>query len=77
MHVTVPALLLYFASQIVAPRKFSLVCFRLKPPAGDRDNGRALNAALLESVNESGKFFFTHTVSCITCYFGRVSGVSV
>ncbi|CAI5487357.1 unnamed protein product, partial [Closterium sp. Naga37s-1] len=69
--------------QLMAPRTFALVCFRLRPPGqaeqhmeghgggeqgggargGGGDEGWALNEALLEAVNSSGKAFLTHTVS--------------
>ncbi|GAQ86385.1 aromatic aldehyde synthase [Klebsormidium nitens] len=48
--------------EVLVPRTFALLCFRAKPPAGDPDNGRTLNATLLENVNKTGKLFFTHTV---------------
>lgn len=57
--------------QVLVPRTFALVCFRVKPSAGDPDNGRTLNATLLENVNKTGKLFFTHTVrnQCLlTCW---------
>jgi aromatic-L-amino-acid decarboxylase len=41
--------------EIVAPRHFSLVCFR-------RDGTDAENAALLERVNATGEVFLSHTV---------------
>lgn len=61
MHFLIGSTLL---SQVLVPRTFALVCFRVKPPQGDPDNGRTLNATLLENVNKTGKLFFTHTVSC-------------
>ncbi|KAJ0967391.1 hypothetical protein J5N97_024308 [Dioscorea zingiberensis] len=48
--------------EVVAPRTFSLVCFRLVPPEGDQDNGYKLNYNLLDAVNTSGKIFISHTV---------------
>ncbi|KAJ7570760.1 hypothetical protein O6H91_01G133900 [Diphasiastrum complanatum] len=48
--------------EILAPRTFALVCFRLKPLVGDLDNGYRSNAELQEAVNSSGSIFFTHTV---------------
>ncbi|EPS58074.1 hypothetical protein M569_16742, partial [Genlisea aurea] len=47
--------------QIVVPRKFSLVCFRLVRNEGD-DVENGLNRDLMEAVNSSGKIFITHTV---------------
>ncbi|XP_057438483.1 tyrosine decarboxylase 2 [Lotus japonicus] len=46
----------------VAPRTFSLICFRLLPPSNSEDHGNKLNRDLLESVNSTGKIFITHTV---------------
>eukprot|EP00249_Psilotum_nudum_P018946 c27032_g1_i2 orf=156-1640(+) len=48
--------------EIMVPRTFALVCFRLKPFDGDQDNGYALNSSLLEAVNASGEMYFSHTV---------------
>ncbi|GJP36996.1 hypothetical protein CLOM_g8768 [Closterium sp. NIES-68] len=57
--------------ELMAPRPFALVCFRLKPLSagarggmggGGEDGGRELNAALLEAINSSGKAYLTHTV---------------
>lgn len=48
--------------EMVAPRNFSLVCFRLKPLENDTDNGRTVNATLLEAINSRGACFLTHTV---------------
>ena len=50
--------------QVVAPRTFSLVCFRLLPPPNSEDHGNKLNRDLLDSVNSTGSVFITHTV-CI------------
>ena len=41
--------------ELVSPRNFSLVCFRLR--ADNRTNRR-----LLDRVNDSGRVFLTHTV---------------
>ena len=40
--------------EVVAPRHFSLVCFR-------RDGSDTENEALLERVNATGEIFITHT----------------
>ncbi|KAF0909527.1 hypothetical protein E2562_037166 [Oryza meyeriana var. granulata] len=48
--------------EVVTPRTFSLVCFRLLPPTSDQDNGRKLNYDLMDGVNSSGKIFISHTV---------------
>ncbi|ERM99170.1 tyrosine/DOPA decarboxylase 2 [Amborella trichopoda] len=51
--------------EIVVPRTFAMVCFRLAPPTGSRwetDNGEELNKALLEAVNSTGLAYMTHAV---------------
>ncbi|KAG6557398.1 hypothetical protein Mapa_000667 [Marchantia paleacea] len=48
--------------EMVAPRNFSLICFRLKPLENDTDNGKTVNATLLEAINSRGDCFLTHTV---------------
>ncbi|KAL5196921.1 hypothetical protein ABZP36_000433 [Zizania latifolia] len=48
--------------EVVTPRTFSLVCFRLLPPTSDRENGRKLNYDLMDGANSSGKIFISHTV---------------
>uniref|UniRef100_J3MKD2 Tyrosine decarboxylase n=1 Tax=Oryza brachyantha TaxID=4533 RepID=J3MKD2_ORYBR len=48
--------------EVVTPRTFSLVCFRLVPPTSVQDNGRKLNYDLMDAVNSSGKIFLSHTV---------------
>lgn len=50
--------------EIMAPRIFALVCFRLLPPPADpdNDNGYALNSRLLDAVNSSGHIYLSHTV---------------
>ncbi|KAI3669615.1 hypothetical protein L6452_40906 [Arctium lappa] len=47
--------------EIMVPRQFSLVCFRLKPFDGF-DSAELLNKALLERVNSTGQVYMTHTV---------------
>lgn len=47
--------------EIVVPRKFALVCFRLNPP-GRVDSVDELNRELLDSVNSTGRLYITHTV---------------
>lgn len=47
--------------EVVAPRKFALVCFRLKPRF-EGDDASELNQRLLEAVNSSGQAFMTHAV---------------
>jgi aromatic-L-amino-acid decarboxylase len=46
--------------EIVVPRKFALVCFRLKPEL--ESEGSKLNRELLNAVNSSGRAFMTHGV---------------
>ncbi|KAJ4851343.1 Tyrosine decarboxylase 1 [Turnera subulata] len=48
--------------EVVTPRTFSLVCFRLLPPDNTEDGGNKLNQDLLDAVNSSGKIFISHTV---------------
>ncbi|KAH6776705.1 Pyridoxal phosphate transferases superfamily protein [Perilla frutescens var. hirtella] len=54
--------------QVVVPRNFSTVCFRISPLKIHRNNRvideetNDMNAKLLESINESGKVFMTHAV---------------
>ncbi|XP_077210927.1 tyrosine decarboxylase-like [Tasmannia lanceolata] len=56
--------------EIVVPRTFSLVCFRLRPPpvvigseimSGD-EYANDLNCKLLEGMNASGRLYMTHAV---------------
>ncbi|KAM3683403.1 hypothetical protein ACJW31_12G144700 [Castanea mollissima] len=49
--------------EVVTPRIFSLVCFRLLPPRNNEDNGNKLNNDLLEAINSTGKIFISHTVN--------------
>ena len=53
---------LSFFVQIVTPRIFALVCFRLLPRKNE-DGGDKLNQSLLDAVNASGNMFISHTVS--------------
>ncbi|RDX98841.1 Tyrosine decarboxylase 1 [Mucuna pruriens] len=48
--------------KVIAPRTFSLVCFRLLPPLNSEDHGNKLNRDLLDSVNSTGSVFISHTV---------------
>ncbi|PKA54142.1 Tyrosine decarboxylase 1 [Apostasia shenzhenica] len=48
--------------EVLVPRTFSLVCFRLIPPSDLADNGYKLNYNLMDAVNTSGKIFLSHTV---------------
>ncbi|KAJ8747188.1 hypothetical protein K2173_010021 [Erythroxylum novogranatense] len=48
--------------EVVSPRIFSLVCFRLLPPDDNEDVGNKLNHDLLDAVNSSGRAFISHTV---------------
>lgn len=49
--------------EITVPRRFALVCFRLKPkkPLGSGQS-ELINRKLLEWVNSTGRVFITHTV---------------
>ncbi|KAJ4832794.1 Tyrosine decarboxylase 2 [Turnera subulata] len=47
--------------EMVVPRKFALVCFRLKAGKDSKDDEN-LNKKLLQEVNESGNAFMTHAV---------------
>ncbi|XP_010470706.1 PREDICTED: tyrosine decarboxylase 1-like isoform X2 [Camelina sativa] len=48
--------------EIVTPRIFSLVCFRLVPKENDEKKCNNQNRKLLDAVNSSGKLFISHTV---------------
>ncbi|KAH9316642.1 hypothetical protein KI387_025269, partial [Taxus chinensis] len=48
--------------EVMAPRTFALVCFRVLPPVNDPDDGCTLNSSLLDAVNESGRIYLSHTV---------------
>ncbi|KAJ0810543.1 putative aromatic-L-amino-acid decarboxylase [Helianthus annuus] len=49
--------------EIVVPRRFSLVCFRLKQLNGfDSNCTEFVNKMLLERVNSTGQVYLTHTV---------------
>ncbi|PON44393.1 Aromatic-L-amino-acid decarboxylase [Parasponia andersonii] len=48
--------------EIVTPRVFSLVCFRLLPASKDEALANKMNHDLLNDVNSTGKAFMSHTV---------------
>ncbi|KAG9144948.1 hypothetical protein Leryth_021671 [Lithospermum erythrorhizon] len=49
--------------EVVTPRKFSLVCFRLlSPPEYHQIDINRLNHDLLDAINSTGKVFLSHTV---------------
>ncbi|KAL7113207.1 hypothetical protein ACP275_04G048000 [Erythranthe tilingii] len=48
--------------EVVAPRNFSLVCFRLLSTQKDLEYSNRLNRELLDAVNSTGKLFISHTV---------------
>ncbi|XP_041009177.1 tryptophan decarboxylase TDC2-like [Juglans microcarpa x Juglans regia] len=48
--------------EVVVPRNFALVCFRLNPFSGeDPGHTEALNRKLLDWVNSTGRVYMTHT----------------
>ncbi|KAG7579839.1 Pyridoxal phosphate-dependent transferase [Arabidopsis thaliana x Arabidopsis arenosa] len=47
--------------EIVTPRIFALVCFRLVPVKNEEKKCNNRNRALLDAVNSSGKLFISHT----------------
>ncbi|MCC6319811.1 MAG: aspartate aminotransferase family protein [Phycisphaerales bacterium] len=49
--------------EVVTPRTITLVCFRLRAREGEgQEESNKRNAALLESINASGKAMLSHTV---------------
>ncbi|XP_042003833.1 phenylacetaldehyde synthase-like isoform X1 [Salvia splendens] len=48
--------------EVAAPRRFSLVCFRLVSARNDVEHANQLNRELLEAVNSTGNLFISHTV---------------
>lgn len=62
---TFTLLIIHHNWQIVTPRIFSLVCFRLLPPHNDETYATKLNHDLLDTVNSTGKIFVSHTVSSL------------
>ncbi|KMT03339.1 hypothetical protein BVRB_8g198750 [Beta vulgaris subsp. vulgaris] len=48
--------------ELVVPRKFSLVCFILRPVGRDNEDVTKINQKLLEAVNSSGEAHMTHAV---------------
>jgi aromatic-L-amino-acid/L-tryptophan decarboxylase len=48
--------------ELVVPRRFSLVTFRLRPRHESDDTVEALNRKLLAAINASGRAFMTHFV---------------
>ncbi|KAM6572773.1 hypothetical protein CsatA_016853 [Cannabis sativa] len=49
--------------EIVVPRRFALVCFRLNPnPLDEPGHAEVLNRKLLDWVNSTGKLYMTHTI---------------
>ncbi|KAH9546710.1 hypothetical protein CY35_12G114400 [Sphagnum magellanicum] len=45
---------------MIVPTNFSLVCFRLRTPAGSKDNSRTLNSKLVEALNRKCDILVTH-----------------
>ncbi|KAH6823944.1 Pyridoxal phosphate transferases superfamily protein [Perilla frutescens var. hirtella] len=48
--------------EVAAPRRFSLVCFRLLSAENNVERANQLNRELLEAVNSTGELFISHTV---------------
>lgn len=48
--------------EVVTPKIFSLVCFRLLPVRNNESHGNKLNHQLLDAVNSTGSAFISHTV---------------
>ncbi|KAH0916935.1 hypothetical protein HID58_024595 [Brassica napus] len=48
--------------EVVTPRIFSLVCFRIAAVDNDEKKCNNLNRSLLDAVNSSGKLLFSHTL---------------
>lgn len=64
--------------EIMAPVNLNLVCFRLKPqPKETRESTDEKNARLLAAINQTGRYFLTHTKlnNCYTirAVFGQVN----
>lgn len=59
-------LIIHHYWQILTPRIYSLVCFRLLPRNGDEGCASKLNHALLDAVNSTGMIFISHTVSSLS-----------
>lgn len=47
--------------ELMAPAPFSTVCFRFHPQGLDEDRVDAINQRILETVNDSGEIFLSHT----------------
>lgn len=47
--------------EILAPVNFNVICFRYKPKSLDEDSLNKLNNKLLNKINNSGRFYLTHT----------------
>jgi glutamate/tyrosine decarboxylase-like PLP-dependent enzyme len=47
--------------EVMAPAHFGLVCFRLNDGRGEAELA-ALNKALMDRLNATGRAYFTHTV---------------
>jgi aromatic-L-amino-acid/L-tryptophan decarboxylase len=47
--------------EVLAPHPLSVVCFRYAPHGHDESQLEALNARLMQAVNESGEIFISHT----------------
>ncbi len=49
------------AFERLAPTPFSVICFRARPAGVPEERLEALNAALLDAVNATGKIYMSHT----------------
>ena len=47
--------------ELLAPRNFSVVVFRYRPPGVDENELESLNTRILDGVNASGEIFLSHT----------------
>jgi aromatic-L-amino-acid decarboxylase len=47
--------------EVLAPHRFSVVCFRFAPPGLNEAALEALNARILHAVNATGEIFVSHT----------------
>ncbi|GFP81203.1 tyrosine/dopa decarboxylase 5 [Phtheirospermum japonicum] len=48
--------------EVVVPRNFATVCFRIVPVVTKEEAANSFNARLLERINEAGEVYMTHAV---------------